>query len=158
MEDSAIRLEAARLRLLRAEQQRGKFAAENASQLLEEIEPQAVAVRERLAKALQELLDADAAWHSVYAAVTQILVDDPTASPRFDLAVEEHVLTRTVREARTASRSGVELARPWPHFRHREQVQDSNLRARLAKLVGKEGRSSEEEAEVKRLKDQVEAA
>jgi hypothetical protein len=77
----AIRAEAARRRVQRAERERQRYESENADELLRELAPQASAAREQLSHAAAGLVAANDQWHDVLQAATTIVAASPNGNP-----------------------------------------------------------------------------
>jgi len=124
------------------------FVADNASALFAELEEPARQAQERLARAAQELLDADKDWRGVADRSDALLRDVPTASPRAD-GPPEHRLASLVSDLRRAGGGEVEL--PLPRWQAQRQAQSAEQRTRLMKLRRERTPTEHQHAESDRL-------
>jgi hypothetical protein len=119
-ENASIQAEAARRRVERAAKEHQRYEAANARHLIDELEPAARLVVERLQSAAAELAAADAEWSSLAQRVNELVAVCPGASPRFDTPIG-HALQEVARELR---RADGQVVSPLPHWKGLHQHQE----------------------------------
>ena len=125
----AVKQEAARLRVWRAEQAAQAYA-ENAAELIAELEPAGIEAVEALRHHATELVAADRRWHTVSTEVSRLLRHVPGATPATDTP-GEHKLSPIVTALRKA---GDQIESPMPTWRGLRDHEQEQERRRLLRL------------------------
>lgn len=112
------------------------FTAKHCDALVQELTPQAEAIRDRLVEGAEQVIRADQEWTAMSQHIGGILSHAPNATPREDMA-GEHVLAPAVKELRQALASTGEVDAPTPHWHGRKHAADNQRRTRLARLQRK---------------------
>jgi len=126
----AVKQEAARLRVRRAEQAAQAYEAENAAELIAELEPAGIEAVEALRHHATELVAADRRWHTVSTEVSRLLRHVPGATPATD-AWGEPKLSPIVTALRKA---GDQIESPMPTWRGLRDHEQEQERRRLLRL------------------------
>jgi hypothetical protein len=130
MSELAMKQEAARLRVRRAEQAAQAYEAENAADLIAELEPAAIDAVEAVRHHAAELVAADRRWHTVSTEVSRLLRHIPGATPATD-ARGEHKLSPIITAIRKA---GDQIESPMPTWRGLRDHEQEQERRRLLRL------------------------
>lgn len=125
----AVKQEAARLRVWRAEQAAQAYA-ENAAELIAELEPAGIEAVEALRHHATELVAADRRWHTVSTEVSRLLRHVPGATPATD-ALGEPKLSPVITALRKA---GDQIESPMPTWRGLRDHEQEQERRRLLRL------------------------
>ena len=125
-----VKQEAARLRVRRAGQAAQAYEAENAAELIAELEPAGIEAVEALRHHAAELVAADRRWHTVSTEVSRLLRHVPGATPATD-ALGEPKLSPIVTALRKA---GDQIESPMPTWRGLRDHEQEQERRRLLRL------------------------
>lgn len=127
-ESAAIEAEGAGRRAARAEQAVLNFLAVNNQALLDDLEPSAVAVRDKVAEAFRSVFSAAAEWDQVAQQASALVTASGRGSPR-DNGPGENPYASAIHSLRQAIANGPDIPLPLPHWRHVKFLEDQERAA-----------------------------
>ncbi len=149
-EQAALKAAGLSQRVTNTDQAVKAFTAQHCDALVQELTPEAEAIRDRLINGVDQAIRADREWGAMSQRVGVILSHAPNASPAADLS-SEHALSSAVRDLRHALGAAGSVEAPVPHWHGRKLSEDNQRRTQLANLQAKSSRTEAEVREQTRL-------
>jgi hypothetical protein len=106
------------------------------------------------ARAAVALIAAHETWHAVLTRATELVAASRRGNPALDLP-SDHALAPVLRSLKAALRDGSVVIAPMPHFQHRRFQAEQDKVSRLVKLRRKSRRTEEDEAQIERLRREL---
>lgn len=135
-EQAVLKADGLARRVANTDQAVKAFTAQHCDELVQELTPEAEAIRDRLMDGVEQVVRADREWGAMSQRVGAILRHAPNASPASDLS-SEHALSSAVRDLRHALGAAGSVEAPVPHWSGRFDAEDNQRRTKLSKLQSK---------------------
>jgi hypothetical protein len=127
-----------RRRVAAAEQEVKRYQADHGRELLDELEPHALKIRDRIVRLVGELVTADGDWAVMVSRVNELVMAMPGADPRRDVP-ERHELAGAIRELRKAADAVQVLTPPLPTFAGRAARERNERRPSSSSFAANRG-------------------